>query len=382
MDIQSRDSALLIRDSEPRSSQVVDSRGSYVIGIDGRKYVDFLTGWCVGNFGWRNEEIERHMKSFDGPTYVAPKCIYEPWLQLSESLSDIVPHGLTRCVRTTTGTESVEASLQLARAYTERTKFIAIQNSFHGNSIAINEIMQGGQIPLPLDEKAADKVEQLLKTREYAAMIMEPIICNLAVHIPSPQFMMRVRELCSQYGSLLIFDEVATGFGRTGKLFATEHYSVVPDIMCMAKAMGGGYAPIGATMTTENIATTAGDKFDMYSTFGWHPRSVQAAQATLNFIQANRQNLLQNVAEQSSYFSERISSMKFNCETRVRIKGLAIAIEFELHEFSSRLAAKCEENGLLLSMFKDAILMWPALTIDRATAKEGLDIFEKCAQMD
>lgn len=380
MEIARRDKAVLLRLSGTEQLEFVKARADYAFDASGRNYVDFLMGWNVGNFGWGNASIESRLKRFAGPNYVAPQFLYKGWVELAEALAEICPGTLSRCVRATTGTESVEAALQIAREYTGRQKFVAVKDSYHGNSIAVNEVANSGQIPLPLDRAAADKVEKLLRTRQYAGFIMEPIITNLAVHIPSTQFMVRVRELCDQYGTLLIFDEVASGFGRTGKLFATEHFEIVPDILCLGKAMGAGYAPIAATITTNEIANKVGDKLEIYSTFGWHPLSVQAALGTIDFIRRNREKLFQNVSEVSDYFYDRLSSINFKSRSKLRVLGLAIAIEFESAEYCQKLAEKCLENGLIVSAEDSAIVMWPALTIDMETAKEGLDILQESAQ--
>src|SRR5688500_9922310 len=162
-------------------------------------------------------------------------------------LARIAPGKLSVSYRTTGGTEAVEGALQIAMAYTGRGKFLSIEDSYHGNSIAAmsigssenretfkNLLPNCRKIPRPLDHNALAKVETQLKKRDVAAFIMEPIICNLAALVPSGEFIRGVRELCTRYGTLFIADEVATGFGRTGKLFACEHFDLEPDILCMA----------------------------------------------------------------------------------------------------------------------------------------------------
>lgn len=380
MDVQAKDSKYLIREYEPRQLQVARTEGSYVYDSNGRRYIDFTMGWCVGNFGWSNEEIETTVRKFSGPTYVGPDFLYKEWSELGQMLAELTPGDLSKCVRTVGGTESVEAALQIARAYKSRRKFIAIKNSYHGNSIAVTAVAERGQIPLPLDEKALAKVERLLKSREYAGLVMEPVICNLGAYVPPTEFMVGVRDLCTRYGTLLIFDEVACGWGRTGKLFATEHFPIVPDILTMSKAMGGGYAPIGATITTLNTAKVVENKFDMYSTFGWHPKGVAAALAVIEFLKKNGRQIFANVSTLSDLFNERLSSIEFKSEASIRIKGFAIGLQFSDEDYADKLANKCEENGLLLTTQGDTILIWPALTADRHTVEEALDIIEDAAK--
>jgi 4-aminobutyrate aminotransferase-like enzyme len=379
MSIQARDKALLVRDSDADPVQVTRAEGSYVFDVSGRKYIDLFMGWCVGNFGWGHDEIKESIAAFKGPAYVAPQYLYEPWVELAELLTEITPGNLSKCVRTTTGTESIEAALQLARAYRRRDKFLAVEGSYHGNSIAVTSMSDGGKISLPLNSKAADRVETQLKKREYAAFIMEPIICNLGVHVPEIEFMRRVRELCNKYETLLILDEVACGFGRTGRLFASEHFGVSPDIMCMAKAITDGHVPLGATITTKKVLKEIGDDFTFYSTFGWHPLAVDAAITNIKYIKRHQTAILANVGELSDYFSRRLSAMSFKSAATLHIKGLAIGVQFEDAQYADKLGGKCRDGGVLLSTQDDFVLMWPALNMDLATAKRALDIVEESA---
>jgi acetylornithine/N-succinyldiaminopimelate aminotransferase len=203
-------------------------------------------------------------------------------------------------------------------------------------------------------------------------------VCNLGVLIPSQEFMTRVRDACRKHGTLSVMDEVATGFGRTGKLFASEHFKLDPDVLCLAKAITAGFAPMGATLVTKAVADAAGVAF--YSTYGWHPLSVAAALANLRYWSMNSAALLANVESQSDFFRARLSAMKFAEQASVRIMGLAIGIEFsERSLYASRLGERCREAGLLVSTEDDNLLtMFPALTIDRKTVREGLDILEGC----
>src|SRR5436190_19038075 len=246
--------------------EVKHSDGAVLRSADGRNYIDLFAGWCVGNLGWGRKEILNAIRNFDGPAYVYPGMHYEPWAELAEMLAEIAPGNLSVSYRTTGGSESVDAAMQIAMAYTGRKKFLSIEGSYHGNSIGPLSIGETGtrekmqnvlsscmKIGKPLDEKALVRVETKLKKNDIAAFIMEPVLLNLGVHIPTMEFMQGLQNLCKKHGTLLVMDEVACGFGRTGRLFATEHFGIEPDILCLAKALSGGYAPIGATMTTEKI---------------------------------------------------------------------------------------------------------------------------------
>jgi adenosylmethionine-8-amino-7-oxononanoate aminotransferase len=268
---------------------------------------------------------------------------------------------------------------------------VSIEGSYHGNSIGAMSIgaseyrAQYGKllpgcykIKAPLDSRAVKKVERLLKRQDIAAFIMEPIICNLNVTIPDPEFMTGVRDLCHEHGTLLVMDEVATGFGRTAKLFGCQHFDVEPDIMCLAKAITGGYAPMGATMVTDAVAQAIGDKFSFYSTYGWHPLSVDAALANVRYFIKHQEDLLRHVIEVSAYFEARLSQMKFKFPATIRMRGLAIGVEVDEPGYAARIQDKALESGLLFSVENDVLKLFPALTVTQETAKEGLDILETC----
>ena len=340
--------------------------------------------------GWGNTEIRAAARKFDGPDYVHPDYLYRPWVQLAEMLARITPGKLAVSYRTTGGTESVEGALQIAMAYTGRGKFVSIEGSYHGNSIASmsigasdnretfkNLLPNCHKIEPPLDHRALGKVETLLKKRDVAAFIMEPIICNLGAVVPEEEFVRGVRSLCTRYGTLFIADEVATGFGRTGELFACDHFDLEPDVLCMAKAITGGYGGLGAVITTSRIAKAIKEEFGLYSTYGWHPRAVAAALVNLRYLTRHRNRLLQNATQLGTYFLDRLSGMSFRGKATVRGKGLAIGIEVKDEDYASEVGDTCRQNGLLVSAEEDVLMLFPALTITRQTAQRGLDIFER-----
>lgn len=390
MNVREADRAFLVRNS-PEDLQIVRSEGSYLFDERGRKYIDFLTGWNVGNFGWGSREIKAAIRRSKSPEYIYPYYLYKPWAELAQLLADMTPGKLKKSFRATGGTEAVEIALQVAMAYTKRHKFISIEDSYHGNSIATlsigssenrkkykNLLPNCHKIKPPLDHKAADRVEKLLRGRDVAAFIMEPIILNLGVLIPDKEFMQTLRGLCTKYGTLLVLDEVATGFGRTGKLFASEHFEIEPDVMPMAKAITGGYAGMGATITTEKIGNAVKEDVSVYSTYGWHPLSVDAAIANLKYIKRHQERLLRNVGEMSDYFMARLSQMEFKHPATVRIKGLAIGVDVGDANYVSKLSDKCRRAGLLVTSEDEALTMFPPLNIDQKVAREGLDILEQC----
>jgi acetylornithine/succinyldiaminopimelate/putrescine aminotransferase len=377
----------LVQNGGNADLEVARARGNYVYDARGRKYIDFVMGWCVGNFGWARPALRRRVRAFDGPDYVYPGYTYEPWRELAQLLVGLAPEGLNRCCRATGGSEAVELALQAAMLHTGRRKFVAIEDAYHGNTLGAMNVGDGddavrvvsvARLKPPLDADALDRLETRLKHRDVAAVIMEPIGMNLGVLIPETEFMEGLAPLCHRFGTLLILDEVATGFGRTGKLFATEYYDVQPDMMTIAKAATGGAAGIGGLLVREDLAETLEQHGNVYSTYGWHPLSVDVAIANVRWITRHQSRLLRAVDRTSTYFVERLRAMAFPEEPELRWRGLAIAVDVRDEKYAERVAKKCRARGLLLVPQESVLLMLPALNVDRATAKEGLDILEAC----
>ena len=390
MKVKEKDKKFLARDLPAEDLEIVKSDGNFLFDSKGNKYIDFLMGWCVGNIGWGNKEIKKRISQYKGPDYVNPAYLYKPWAELAELLAEITPGKLQKSFRATGGTEAVEIALQVAMSHTKRHKFISIEGSYHGHSIGAMSVGSSDfrsryknllpgchKIKPPLDNKAADKLEELLKQSDIAALIMEPIICNLGVEIPTKEFMSRAQALCKKYGALLIMDEVAIGFGRTGKLFASEHFEIEPDIMCLAKGITGGYGSLGTTIATEEVAKSMEYEFSFYSTYGWHPLSTEVAITNIKYLVKNKECLEKNTNEMSKYFVERLSQMKFKYPVKIRAKGLAIGVEFEHAGYAQKITAKAQKNGLLFSPLNNKMFtIFPALNIDKNVAKKGLDILE------
>lgn len=375
----------LAREEEDSGIRVARSRGSYVFDNRGRKYVDFLAGWCVGNFGWNNPRLERARRSFNGPDYVYPNDSYAPWEELAGLLARIAPAGLTMCYRATGGSEAVDIALQAAIVHTGRSKFVSLEDAYHGNTIASMSVGDGApedvlrkshRISLPLDVDALDRVETRLKRRDVAAFIMEPVPINLGVESPEPEFMEGLSKLCTRHGTLLIMDEVATGFGRTGRLFASEHYDIEPDIMTLGKAITGGAVGMGAVISTDEVAESMEEDGSFYSTYGWHPLATHVAIANVRWIIQNKRRLMDGVAATSGYFRDRLSAMDFDDEVTLNIQGLAIGVDVGDEDHADEIVEACRRGGLLLDTEGSVITMLPALTIDRPAARRGLDIFE------
>jgi len=390
VNLRQLDRKYLGRESPAQDLEVSRTNGAFVYDARGRRYIDFLSGWCVGNFGWDNAAIAKSAAR-RRPDYVYPEYLYRPWVELAQLLAEITPGKLEKTYRATGGSEAVDIALQIAMASTGRRKFVSIEGSYHGNTIGTvsiasregrepypNLLSNCDTISPPLGDRAIARLETLLKKRNVAAFIMEPISCNLAVLIPEDGFMKSAQQLCRRYGTLLIADEVACGFCRTGKLFASEHFDLEPDILCMGKAISGGFAPMGATIVTAKVAKSVEGEVGFYSTYGWHPSTVDVAIRNIRWLIRNQARLLHDAAEISAYFGRRLGAMKFEDLKEIRIRGMAIAVEAgDGEDYVSAITARCSENGLLVTTSGNAITMFPPLTLDRRTAKAGLDILEK-----
>ena len=390
MNLRQLDRKYLGRESPAQDVQVARTKGAFVYDARGKRYIDFLSGWCVGNFGWDNTAIPKS-PARRRPDYVYPEYLYRPWVELAQLLARITPGKLEKMYRATGGSEAVDIALQLAMASTGRRKFVSIEGSYHGNTIGTvsvasresrepypNLLSNCTTISPPLGDRAIARLETLLKKRDVAALIMEPISCNLAVLIPEDTFMKRAQQLCRRYGTLFIADEVACGFGRTGKLFASEYFDLEPDVLCMGKAITGGFAPMGATIVTGKVAKSVEGEVGFYSTYGWHPSTVDIAIRNVRWLIRNQARVLHDAAEISAYFGQRLAAMKFEDLKSIRIRGMAIAVEAgDGEDYVSAITARCNKDGLLVTTSGNAITMFPPLTLDLRTAKAGLDILEK-----
>ncbi|MES2537378.1 MAG: aspartate aminotransferase family protein [Pseudomonadota bacterium] len=387
---KSEERQFLARES-PEDLQVARTEGSSLFDDKGKQYVDFMMGWCVGNFGWGNAVLLEAAAQFEGPDYVYPGYSYAPWVELASLLVSISPGSLKKCFRATGGSEAVDLALQAAMLHTGRSRFVSVEGSYHGNTIGglsvgssehredcKNLLSRCYKVKPPLNAKSLARVEALLKGRDVAAFIMEPISINLGVLIPEPEFMTGLADLCRKYGTLLIMDEVATGFGRTGTLFASEQFDIEPDIMCVAKAITGGLGGMGAMIATAPVAKSMEDKGHFYSTYGWHPRSVAVAIAALGYIARKSQRLLKDVAGTSAYCRQRLMEMRFKKPASCRIAGLAIGVDFGDESHAAKVQAKCRREGLLVANEGESLLLLPALNIDQDAAAQGLDILERC----
>ena len=362
--------------------RIKNAQGPYIISESGQRYIDLTSGWCVGNLGWNLPEIHQAVKNFDGPSYASPHFHYSAWEELAHLLKEMTPGELETSFRATGGTESIEIALQAAMIHTGRDVIIGIDDAYHGNSIAARGIVRSKgayfnwrKLKTPLTEDSLNDLEKLLKDKKVAALVMEPIILNKGVHVPAQEFMAQVQDLCHRYGSLLIIDEVATGFGRTGKLFGCDHFGLKPDIICLAKALSNGAAAIGATVTTKEVGESLREKDFPYSTYGWHPLSVAASVATLKHYHEHWTEIEDNIRAVGEYLRQRLEGMSFRHQPEIRSMGLAIHLEFDDEDYPKEISERAFKNNLILS---EGISLFPPLNLELKVAQEAMQILEGC----
>lgn len=358
----------LFRDVPTYPINVSKCEGSCVISRQGRRYIDFIMGWGVGNLGWNNKVIMKAVKTFDGPIYVAPNYGYERWEVLAKKLVSLMPNKSYTCFRATGGTEAVELSLKISKAYNHRKKFIAFNGAYHGQSfecmalVGLHENKYGPYpdhyIRLGTDwEEAKNTAIKVIKQGDVSAFISEPIICNLGVIVPPKSFFEELKEACEETDTLFIMDEVVTGFGRTGNMFGFQHYDIRPDIITIAKGFSSGHAPIGSAIAINKVAESMKFDFSNYSTFGWHPLAVECAIENIRQIDSG---LLGNVKKSGKLIMNSLSEF---CNPEG--KGLCIGFDVEKKNFE----AACLKDGLLLSVIGDRAVLFPALNV----AKKDID---------
>jgi acetylornithine/succinyldiaminopimelate/putrescine aminotransferase len=370
----------LFRDVKPYALEVVDSNGSYLINKSGDKYLDLLAGWCVGNSGWKNAKILNHIKKFNGPTYVMMDFQYARWEVLAKKFVNLMPTDNYVCFKATGGTEAVEIAMKIARAHTKRKKFIAFKEAYHGQSLAALSLVKISehekhfgklfedflQVTTTDWDKTTKEVVELISKGDIAAFISEPIILNLGVVIPPKSFFDEISKACKKNRTLLIMDEVASGFGRTGKMFGFEHFDIIPDIVTIAKGTSGGYGGIGATIAKDEIAKSMHFEFSNYSTYGWHPLSVEAAIANIDYIQQN--NLIEKSKKSGKYLMDKLSSF-----SSPEGKGLCIGVPCK----NKNIVMDCFSDKLIVGYYFDRILICPSLEISENEIDGAISIIKR-----
>ena len=359
----------------------VRGEGSYIWDAEGKRYLDMFPGWAVSGLGHCPgpvvEAIQRQAAELihmDNTFYTVPQG------QLAEMISQRSFGG--KCFFCNSGAEAIEAALKLARLYTNEKKyrFITTLNSFHGRTFgAITATGQSkyhqGFSPLvpgfsyvPFNDVGA--LEEAFDD-EVAAIMFEPIQGEGGINVATDEFLLKARELCSENGAVLILDEVQCGIGRTGKWFGYQHTPVEPDVITMAKSLGGGIA-IGGICAREEVAA-AMKRGTHASTFGGNPLATAAAVATLEIIE--KEGLLAKAVEMGQYITERLESIGEEMECIREIRGRGLMIGIELDSPGAELVDACLAKGLRINCTHDTVLRFmPALTATKEQVDEALNI--------
>jgi ornithine--oxo-acid transaminase len=320
------------------------AHGAYLYDMDNAAYLDFLSGYSVFNIGRNHPVVKKAIRDvldLDLPNMVQMDCSLLSGL-LAEAITRRTPPHLDAVFFCNSGTEAIEGALKFARASTGRKRVISLKGAFHGLSLGslslmgcdsftegFGPLLEGFETRIALDDSAA--LERELSKRDVAAFVIEPVQ-GKGCKYPTSDFFVHAQELCRQYGTLLISDEIQTGLGRTGKMFGFQHWNLEPDIITLAKTLSGGYAPCGAIVARREIYQQTFNRMDRCvvhsTTFGRNNLAMACGLAVLEVIDS--ENLVENSARMGHAIMERLDALraKHSFIKEVRGKGLMIAIEF------------------------------------------------------
>jgi len=358
--------------------------GSHVWDTDNIDYIDCMGGYGVALVGHRNERVVNAIKSQIDKVITVHSSFYnktrEEFLQ---ALIAVAPPGLSQVHLNNSGSESIEAAIKFARKFTGKKKMVAMKGSYHGKSM--------GALSLTFNPKYRESfpplVEKVLFSpygdidglrtvvdKDTAFVILEPIQGESGIHVPPEGFLQDVRKLCDENDSLLVFDEIQSGLGRTGRMWASEHWKTIPDIMCLAKGIAGG-VPMGVTLVRPDILSVM-KKGEHSSTFGGNPLACAAGTATLHAL--TQDGLIENaksMGEKFSYGLEELKS-KHKIIREVRGKGLMIGVELKF-EVKDILMEGIKNGLLLLYSGRNILRFLPPLVISEEDTVKTLQILDK-----
>lgn len=378
----------------PIGLEIARAEGSWLYCADGKRYLDFIAGIGVSALGHGHpavlraieEQARRHLH-----VMVYGEYVIEAQAKYAARLAAVLPGGLTRIYFTNSGAEAIEAALKLARKHTGRAAFAAFDGAYHGDTMAALALMgnalfrrpfeplPGPVVRLPYGQEAAlDAIDDSI-----AAVVIEPVQAEGGVRIPSLDFMHALRERCDRAGALLIFDEVLTGFGRTGALFAAEHFGVAPDIMVLAKALGGGL-PLGAFCGRDDlISELAHDPpLGHITTFGGHPLSCAAGMAALDAIVSG--DLPARGIACGDHIMSRLAELDAPEIASIRGIGLLIGIEFHDSAIAHSFVARTIERGVVINWTLNAdrvVRLAPPLTVSREECDFAVDAMDRALKI-
>ncbi|MCA4899699.1 MAG: aspartate aminotransferase family protein [Bacteroidota bacterium] len=367
------------------------AEGVYLYSPDGKTYMDMISGIAVSNVGHRHPKVVEAIKAqLDKHLHV---MVYGEYIQstpnqLAAKLASLLPPQLNCSYFVNSGTEANEAALKLAKRVTGRTEIISCKKSYHGSthgslSVSGNEVKKRAFRPLLPDVRFIhfNQEEDLVDiTERTACVIMETVQGDAGVRVPTKKYLQSVRKRCNEVGALLIFDEIQCGMGRTGKLFAFEHFEVVPDILTIAKAFGGGL-PIGAFISSyENMQQlTHNPMLGHITTFGGNPVCCASALATLQVIEEEK--LLEHVEVKGKLIEDLLRHPKVK---EVRRIGLMFAFDFDTEERVNRIVQYAKEHGVICYWFlshPNSFRIAPPLTITEEEIRKACAVIKEAIEV-
>ncbi len=368
----------------PMMIEVARAEGSFFYTPEGKRYFDLVAGVSVSNVGHANPDVVKAVQQQAADymhVMVYGEMVERPQVEYAHRLAELLPGNIDCLYFVNSGAEAVEVALKLAKRYTGRTELISMRRAYHGSTHGAMSMMgtpEGEEWkaefrPLLPDVRAINfnSFEDLNRiTSRTAGVLCEVVQGEAGVRLPNPEWLKALRARCSEVGALLIFDEIQTGMGRTGEMFAATKYNIVPDVVCLAKAFGGGM-PLGGVAANRQILNsfTHNPCLGHITTFGGHPVCCAAGLAALNYLINN--NIVESVESKGALFEQRLSKHPHILE--IRRSGLLLALELGKPEYLYRLMEIFKEVGIMSDWFlycDTAFRISPPLTISETEIEE------------
>jgi len=376
----------------PMLVEVERAEGSFFYTPEGRRYYDLVAGVSVSNVGHANREVVRAVQE-QAARYmhvmVYGELVEAPQVRYAARIASLLPGGLESVYFVNSGAEAVEGALKLAKRFTGRTELISMRRAYHGSTHGSMSMMgapegeewKGAFRPLLPDVQAIEfndpaQLERI--TRRTACVLVEPVQGEAGVRVPRPGYLEALRRRCDEVGALLVFDEIQTGLGRTGELFAMQKYGVVPDIVCLAKAFGGGM-PLGAFIARHEIMDTlqSNPVLGHITTFGGHPVCCAAGLAALEYLLDH--HVVEQVEAKGALYEELLQGHPAVRE--IRRSGLLLAVELGSSERLYRIMELFKQAGIMSDWFlfcDTAFRISPPLTISEEEVRDSARIILEC----
>lgn len=376
----------------PMLVEVERAEGSFFYTPEGRRYYDLVAGVSVSNVGHANREVVRAVQE-QAARYmhvmVYGELVEAPQVRYAARIASLLPGGLESVYFVNSGAEAVEGALKLAKRFTGRTELISMRRAYHGSTHGSMSMMGAPEgeewksafRPLLPDVQAIEfndpaQLERI--TRRTACVLVEPVQGEAGVRVPRPGYLEALRRRCDEVGALLVFDEIQTGLGRTGELFAMQKYGVVPDIVCLAKAFGGGM-PLGAFIARHEIMDTlqSNPTLGHITTFGGHPVCCAAGLAALEYLLDH--HVVEQVEAKGALYEELLQGHPAVRE--IRRSGLLLAVELGSSERLYRIMELFKQAGIMSDWFlfcDTAFRISPPLTISEEEVRDSARIILEC----